>query len=170
LQNHDYIFTTPTMPATSHTPARDQLESCFKKSGQPHLANLIQLTNEDLSNWRPDWNTAAEAALSSAGLLKCFNEIFARLEAGAARAHDQALAKLNTVTADRDSLRTRYESYDEEWNGIQATLAERDATIKLLVKEMKTSDSNKDVSTVKDPAPFSGEGKDTKAIQVEFLH
>jgi hypothetical protein len=30
--NYDYIFTTPTMPATSHTPARDQLESCFKKS------------------------------------------------------------------------------------------------------------------------------------------
>jgi adenylosuccinate lyase len=117
------------MPATSHTPARDQLESCFKKSGQPHLANLVQLTEGDLSNWRPDWNTAAEAALGSVGLLKCFGEIFARLEAGAARAQDQVLARLNAVTADRDSLRTRYENYDEEWSGVQATLAERDATI-----------------------------------------
>ena len=158
------------MPATSDTPARDQLESCFKKSGQPHLANLVQLTEGDLSNWRPDWNTAAEAALGSAGLLKCFGEIFARLEAGAARAQDQVLARLNAVTADRDSLRTRYENYDEEWSSLQATLAERDATIKILVREMKTSNIKEDVSTVKDPAPFTGEGKDTKAIQVEFLH
>jgi chromosome segregation ATPase len=90
------------------------------------------------------------------GLLKCFNEIFAGLEAGATRAHNQALAKLNTVTADRDSLHTRYENYDEEWSGLQSTLAERDATIKILVRETNTSNSKDDVSTVKDPSPFPG--------------
>lgn len=148
------------MAEPGNFPRRDQAIACFREKGQHGIATLLETHPVELVNYAPTWNTGLDAALAAKGLTNCYNELFTAINESAANWD----AQFSDIRADNERLQKER----QELAALLTTrTAERDTYKALLTDHL--ANPIKDSNIIKDPPPFKGEGKDTRAIQMDFL-